>query len=66
MTLGLKPFAVIIIIIIITLFYFFLFTDECRVSNPCKNGATCSDTGGSYNCACKSGYTGKNCDLGKI
>ncbi|XP_067017058.1 fibropellin-1-like isoform X1 [Acropora muricata] len=36
--------------------------DECRVSNPCKNGAQCSDLRGSYTCKCKSGYQGKNCE----
>ena len=28
--------------------------DECA-SNPCKNGATCNDLIGSYNCTCVSG-----------
>ena len=40
--------------------------DECRVSNPCKNGAQCSDLRGSYTCKCKSGYQGKNCEGGKM
>ena len=33
---------------------------------PCKNGATCVETGGtSYSCQCKIGYTGTNCGTGK-
>lgn len=44
----------------------YIILDECRVSNPCKNGAQCSDLRGSYTCKCKSGYQGKNCESGKI
>ncbi|RMX46862.1 hypothetical protein pdam_00007652, partial [Pocillopora damicornis] len=36
--------------------------DECRIKNPCLNGAVCSDRPGSYKCTCKSGYRGKNCE----
>ena len=32
--------------------------DECTVSNPCHEKATCNDTYGSYNCSCNSGFTG--------
>ena len=31
-----------------------LLTDECRLSKPCKNGATCTDQAGSYSCKCTS------------
>ena len=33
--------------------------DEC-VTNPdiCGTGGTCTDTDGSYTCACAAGYTG--------
>ena len=37
--------------------------DTCLVSNPCKNGGTCTSTGddGSYKCSCPLYYTGYNC-----
>ena len=37
-------------------------------SNPCMNGATCSnDTDGEgYNCTCASGYTGDMCETGRF
>lgn len=34
---------------------------EC-VKNPCRNGATCQNTLGSYQCSCKPGFTGRNCE----
>jgi len=30
-------------------------------SNPCKNGATCTESGNSFTCSCKSGFKGKLC-----
>ena len=38
--------------------------DVCE-SDPCQNGANCSQAEGSYICACPPGYTGLNCDIGK-
>lgn len=35
--------------------------DECIVSSPCRNGATCVNTNGSYTCTCAKGYEGKDC-----
>ncbi|KAI1884460.1 hypothetical protein AGOR_G00226620 [Albula goreensis] len=35
--------------------------DQC-VGNPCKNGAMCSDSVGSYDCVCKSGFSGVHCE----
>nr|XP_054761568.1 fibrillin-2-like [Lytechinus pictus] len=37
--------------------------DECA-SDPCQNGATCTDEINSYNCICAPGYNGTNCDTG--
>ncbi|XP_017746236.1 PREDICTED: delta-like protein 1 [Rhinopithecus bieti] len=37
----------------------------CTHHKPCKNGATCTNTGqGSYTCSCRPGYTGATCELG--
>lgn len=35
--------------------------NEC-VKSPCRNGATCQNTNGSYRCACRTGFSGRNCD----
>ncbi|MEE6519321.1 hypothetical protein FKM82_031033 [Ascaphus truei] len=44
-----------------------LFCDQdlnyCTHHKPCKNGATCMNTGqGSFTCACKAGFIGVNCE----
>ena len=40
----------------------FLDIDEC-FSNPCHNNASCTDTEGSFDCQCNTGYSGNglNC-----
>ena len=38
--------------------------NECS-SNPCQNGASCSDSVDFYNCTCLPGYEGVNCETGK-
>ncbi|XP_068135638.1 delta-like protein 1 isoform X1 [Hyperolius riggenbachi] len=36
----------------------------CTHHKPCKNGATCTNTGqGSYTCSCRPGYTGSSCEI---
>ena len=38
---------------------FFSDIDECSTErNPCDENAECSNTVGSYSCACKAGFTG--------
>jgi hypothetical protein len=37
--------------------------DEC-LSNPCQNGATCTDFVNHYTCTCSDGYTGVHCETG--
>ncbi|UYV71292.1 N [Cordylochernes scorpioides] len=37
--------------------------DECAISSPCRNGATCLNTNGSYICQCAKGYEGRECLL---
>ena len=36
--------------------------DECATLKPCKNGARCQNTRGTYICACVQRFFGKNCD----
>ena len=42
----------------------YVLIDQC-VSNPCVNGANCTDGYNDYTCACVAGYTGKNCEKGE-
>ena len=45
---------------------FILDVNECTVHRPCKNGGTCVNTVGDYNCQCPDNYKGKNCDEGQF
>ena len=36
--------------------------DEC-LGNPCQNGAICKDRVNDYECQCRNGYRGKNCQI---
>ena len=49
-------------------FIYCLDVDECKVRNPCKNGAKCVNSVGGYSCQCPANYKGKHCDegIGKI
>jgi len=38
--------------------------DPCKASKPCQNGATCVNNNGDYNCLCKPGFQGRNCEQG--
>ena len=39
--------------------YLFLDIDECSLSSsPCHTDATCTNSNGSFECDCQSGYTG--------
>ena len=33
--------------------------------DPCANGGTCTNSQGSYDCACDSGWDGDDCNTGK-
>ena len=38
--------------------------NECEMgTNPCKNGANCTNTNGSFTCDCPPGFTGILCDM---
>ena len=39
--------------------------DECLTS-PCKNGATCVNNDGGYQCQCGAGWTGDQCEKGTL
>ena len=44
--------------------YFNSDVDECKVNNPCKNGATCVNSVGGYSCQCPANYKGQHCEEG--
>ena len=39
--------------------------DECA-SAPCNNNGSCEDLTRGYRCTCEQGYTGVNCETGKL
>lgn len=46
--------------------YTFTDVNECATVKPCKNGATCVNTLGGYQCRCPNGFQGKHCDQGRV
>ena len=41
--------------------------NECAQNGgPCENNGVCLDLVVGYNCSCKPGYTGINCETGKL
>ena len=42
----------------------YVLVDQC-ISNPCLNGANCTDAYNNYKCTCIAGYTGRNCETGE-
>ena len=45
--------------------FVFCIVTHCH-SNPCKNGGKCLSDLNSYSCLCDAGYTGTNCEKGKV
>ena len=39
-----------------------LIANDC-LENPCQNNGQCIDLKNDYRCHCKSGYSGRNCDV---
>lgn len=39
--------------------------DQCEPS-PCLNQGSCKDHIGYYTCTCPPGFTGRNCEIGKL
>ena len=46
-------------------YYYCVDIDNCS-PNPCQNGGACTDEVAGYSCSCAAGYTGINCETGKI
>ena len=46
------------------LLIFCLDVNDC-MPNPCENGGNCT-AGVAYSCTCIPGYTGTNCETGKL
>jgi hypothetical protein len=44
---------------------YFTDIDDCQ-NTPCRNNATCTDHVNNYTCTCASGFTGRNCQIGKV
>ena len=38
--------------------------ESCTRNKPCKNGASCENKLGSFECICAKGYTGGHCEIG--
>ena len=48
-----------------TFILYFAEVNECE-SHPCQNNGSCSDLVNKYSCQCITGYTGSNCEIGRI
>ena len=51
-----RTFQLFVVVVI-----FYLDFDEC-LSKPCLNGGTCTDKINSYQCTCRAGFMGRNCE----
>ena len=49
-----------------SIYYLFVDIDDDCESNPCENDGTCTDMGDGYECECENGFTGTNCETGKV
>lgn len=45
-------------------YYQFADVDDCD-PDPCENAIGCIDDVNDYTCICETGWTGKNCNIGK-
>ena len=59
-----KPSLSVFVGLINGLYLFYPDTDECA-SNPCENGASCTDEVDGYSCECAAGYVGTTCETGE-
>jgi hypothetical protein len=46
------------------MFFIYIDIDDCA-KKPCLNGARCVDKVNSYQCICKTGFEGLNCETSK-
>ena len=51
-----------VVILIFNAYYWISGVNEC-ISDPCENGGTCNDDINGYNCECRRGYNGNNCEI---
>ena len=60
--------VVVVVNVVVVVVVVVVFVSEIKQcdSKPCQNGGTCVEDTTGYTCTCASGYTGTNCQTGKV